>query len=1355
MNLNYNTLVKKPIWDLVHAKMQLAYKMFIAIAAIILFTTSTTEASHYRYGNISWNRVNDATRTVTFNVTTAWRSSFFTSPTPTVGAVINAGTVLNFGDGATTSILFTVTSVNVPENWFVGTATVTHTYPGAATSFTAFYSSNARIGSPMQNNTNLTFRSETTVMLVPGNTYSPVSNLPAIINLPVGQAAAAFNVPAFDPDGQSLTYALALPAQVSGGGTQSTNPTGLAIHPTSGAATFNTSGKTVGQMWNGFFSITDASGSTTIVDFIMLMVAPNSPPVFNYSVTPANNFVYSISPGQNVTFPIEVSCPDAGSTVTLTATGLPGGNYTFTPALPETGNPVSSTFSFTPAFAQLGTYVMTFTATRDGGVQTSTTVVVNVNTNPAFVAPSPIAGSTFVIPTGVLHQDVLAASNPDPMINTSINTASIPAGASVSPAVPTAFAATSTTTLSWTPAPADFGAHTVTFVAIDDNGRIAGRSYILWPNTVPVFTSGSRYSGVECTPYSYDIAVDDPDLAYGDVLEIKPYTPLPAWLTLTDHGDGTAVLAGTPPPGSAGTYAINIIAEDTWHHAHPDVVQSFTLMIGADATAPVLSGVPADVTVQCDAIPAVASVTAFDDCAGSLPVSFWEGPSIPVKLSHLWKADGDFTDAVGSADGTPFGSVSFGSPILGSNSFSFNGSAGYVGTGTAGSVSGTGNFAVSAWIKTTSASPMVIMQQRDQNFIGEYILKVGGNHCNCDIRPGKLYFLVYGSGSPVVDLFSTTDVNDGKWHHVMGEREGSDVRLYIDGALVSSGSTGVVVNMNGTIKTSFGRDIRNNNSNFDGLIDDLRVWTAADCPSTYEFDRNWLAEDASSNQVAAVQHIKVEDNDAPALTGILPAGESGMNLCKSAAPDGPSASDIAALYSDNCGTVHVVKSGIVAGANDSWSVIYTYDVYDDCNHHVTPSPTIAYDGGDQSAPVPDLPVLATVTGECSAAVTTAPTATDNCEGAINGTTSDPLTYSTQGTHTITWTYDDGNGNTSVQTQTVIVNDVTPPVALCKDFILNLSGGTGTVTPMDIDNGSSDNCEIVSMSVSPDTFTCSDAGQHLVTLTVTDINSNVSSCISTVTVQYQPSCSITAVPSAGAVTGGPSTTIYLGYGPQSVTLASSVTGGSGFTYSWSGLSASSTALLSCTSCASPLFTPTSEGRYQFTLTVTNSNGCSTTCEITICVLDVKVPGTNGKKVYLCHVPPGNPGNPQTLSISVNAVPAHIPGHTGDHLGTCEQSCESLGIKAGTVGELVVSESGSFETIVYPNPFTTDFTVKVETESREQIRLNIFDLAGKKLIEVTDITPDTPYKVSNNLNEGFYLLQIQQGTDVQNIKIIKRK
>ncbi|QSW88743.1 T9SS type A sorting domain-containing protein [Flavobacterium endoglycinae] len=78
---------------------------------------------------------------------------------------------------------------------------------------------------------------------------------------------------------------------------------------------------------------------------------------------------------------------------------------------------------------------------------------------------------------------------------------------------------------------------------------------------------------------------------------------------------------------------------------------------------------------------------------------------------------------------------------------------------------------------------------------------------------------------------------------------------------------------------------------------------------------------------------------------------------------------------------------------------------------------------DTTAPVPTLATLPQITGDCSvlASQIAIPTALDNCAGTINGTTTDPLTYTAAGTYTITWSYDDGNGNVSTQLQTVTVN----------------------------------------------------------------------------------------------------------------------------------------------------------------------------------------------------------------------------------------------------------------------------------------------------------------------------------------------
>ncbi|MBK8701205.1 MAG: hypothetical protein IPN29_17370 [Saprospiraceae bacterium] len=87
---------------------------------------------------------------------------------------------------------------------------------------------------------------------------------------------------------------------------------------------------------------------------------------------------------------------------------------------------------------------------------------------------------------------------------------------------------------------------------------------------------------------------------------------------------------------------------------------------------------------------------------------------------------------------------------------------------------------------------------------------------------------------------------------------------------------------------------------------------------------------------------------------------------------------------------------------------------------------------------PDTPSLSTLTGECEVVVPV-PAAFDNCAGNITGTTTDPLIYDVQGTFTVTWTFDDGNGNVVNVDQDVIVDDITLPVLDCPatmDVALN-------------------------------------------------------------------------------------------------------------------------------------------------------------------------------------------------------------------------------------------------------------------------------------------------------------------------------
>lgn len=84
--------------------------------------------------------------------------------------------------------------------------------------------------------------------------------------------------------------------------------------------------------------------------------------------------------------------------------------------------------------------------------------------------------------------------------------------------------------------------------------------------------------------------------------------------------------------------------------------------------------------------------------------------------------------------------------------------------------------------------------------------------------------------------------------------------------------------------------------------------------------------------------------------------------------------------------------------------------------------------GDNLKPIPDITTLPKITGDCTILITTIPTATDNCKGKIIASTTDPLSYSLPGNYTITWNYDDGNGNIATQTQLVEITAQPLPIA---------------------------------------------------------------------------------------------------------------------------------------------------------------------------------------------------------------------------------------------------------------------------------------------------------------------------------------
>ena len=138
------------------------------------------------------------------------------------------------------------------------------------------------------------------------------------------------------------------------------------------------------------------------------------------------------------------------------------------------------------------------------------------------------------------------------------------------------------------------------------------------------------------------------------------------------------------------------------------------------------------------------------------------------------------------------------------------------------------------------------------------------------------------------------------------------------------------------------------------------------------------------------------------------------------------------------------------------AVMLTYTVTDeDDNSMGADSPSLTFmvtvTADDITEPVPDVASLSALTGECMV-MPAAPTAMDNCAGSITGTTT--TIFPVTSTSTITWTYEDSEGNMTTQTQEVILMDVTAPVPVEA----SLAALTGECMVMPAAPTATDNCD---------------------------------------------------------------------------------------------------------------------------------------------------------------------------------------------------------------------------------------------------------------------------------------------------------
>jgi len=118
----------------------------------------------------------------------------------------------------------------------------------------------------------------------------------------------------------------------------------------------------------------------------------------------------------------------------------------------------------------------------------------------------------------------------------------------------------------------------------------------------------------------------------------------------------------------------------------------------------------------------------------------------------------------------------------------------------------------------------------------------------------------------------------------------------------------------------------------------------------------------------------------------------------------------------------------------------------------------------------------------------------------------PATFTCEdlGDNTVTVTVTDGSGlSATCNNATLRIADPIRPVAVGKDITVNLgAGGSVSITGADIDGGSTDNTDDtcpLTLTASPNVFTCANRGANTVSLTVEDAAGNTDSVDVTVTV----------------------------------------------------------------------------------------------------------------------------------------------------------------------------------------------------------------------------------------------------------------
>ncbi|MEO1685758.1 MAG: FG-GAP-like repeat-containing protein [Cyanobacteria bacterium J06631_12] len=298
----------------------------------------------------------------------------------------------------------------------------------------------------------------------------------------------------------------------------------------------------------------------------------------------------------------------------------------------------------------------------------------------------------------------------------------------------------------------------------------------------------------------------------------------------------------------------------------------------------------------------------------------------------------------------------------------------------------------------------------------------------------------------------------------------------------------------------------------------------------------------------------------------------------------------------------------------------------------------------------------------------------------------------------------GASNPSYFENRDVVVDNTPPNAIAKDITVNLdASGNASITAASVDDGSTDDIGIASLSVSQTDFNISDVGQNTVTLTVTDTSSNTATDTATVTIQ-----DVTA-PNANAK----DITVQLDANGQATITGASIDDGSSDA---SGIASRSVSMTG--------FNGSNLGPNTVTLTVIDNNGNSATDISTVTVEDNIAPTVIAQDI--------------TVQLDSNGqatiTGADVDGGSVDNAGIAAASVSQTNFDGSDLGTnavvLTVTDVGgnsdtanatvTVEDTIAPTAIAQDITVQLDSNGVASITAADVDGGSTDNVVVSSIS-----------------------------------